>query len=308
MVKPVLLPLIVALEEHHMSDMTIIGVGKMGFALARSLLSNGYNLTLWNRTRSKAEPLVAQGAVLEDDLAAAVRASPILVVCVINYEVTYAILSEPQVRQELPGKVMLQLSSGTPIEADESERWAHNQGMEYLSGEIMVGPDQIGTPSGGILVAGEESVYQRFEPLLRTMAARTVYLGRQVGAPLAYGWAMGAVLFSTLLGTVLAAQICEVEGIDLQLFASRLAEGDMETIASMVQETLKRIQNKKYDESQAMLSVAADGVEHLLAYAKQRGLYTELPEYFVQAFSQAIDAGLGAEDMAAMIKVWRGEV
>jgi len=290
-----------------MSDITVIGLGKMGSALAEALLEGGYQITVWNRTASKAEPLIQKGAVLAKDPASAIKASPIFIVCVLNYEVTSSILSDQQVLQHLPGKVMIQLSSGTPLEAVESERWAHANRLQYLSGEIMVYPDQIGTESGGILIAGEESLFERCEPILKTMAEKTVYLGGQVGAPLAYGWAMGSILFGALLGALNGVQICQEEGIDLEFFANRLLEGDMDTISSGVQDLLKRIKNEKYDESQGLLTVGADGVEHMLAYAKLRGLHTEFSEYLVKAFSQAIDAGLGGEDMAAMIKVWRGK-
>jgi len=289
-----------------MSDVTVIGLGTMGASLAEALIDGGYQITVWNRTASKAAPLIEKGAVLADDPGSAIKASPIFIVCVLNYEVTNSILSETRVTQQLPGKVMIQLSSGKPQDAVESERWAHSNQLQYLSGEIMVYPDQIGTESGAILIAGEESVYQRCEPLLKTLAGKTVYLGSQISAPLAYGMAMGSILIGALLGAVQGAQMCQVEGINLNLFASRLAEGDMDTISGALQDLLKRIQDEKFDDSLALISIGADGVDHMLAYAHQHGLNSALPEFFVQTFSKAIDAGLGDEDMAAMIKVWRG--
>ncbi|WP_284646287.1 NAD(P)-binding domain-containing protein [Paenibacillus silviterrae] len=45
-----------------MSDISFIGVGPMGATLARVLLQNGHRVTVWNRTKEKAEPLVREGA------------------------------------------------------------------------------------------------------------------------------------------------------------------------------------------------------------------------------------------------------
>ena len=47
-------------------EVSVIGLGAMGSALARTLLGHGYRVTVWNRTSAKAEPLVRDGAVLAD--------------------------------------------------------------------------------------------------------------------------------------------------------------------------------------------------------------------------------------------------
>ena len=57
------------------SEISVIGLGTMGAALARTLLQNGYRVTVWNRTSAKAEPLVRDGAVLAPSAASAVSAS-----------------------------------------------------------------------------------------------------------------------------------------------------------------------------------------------------------------------------------------
>lgn len=59
-----------------MSDASIIGVGAMGSALASALLRDGHRVTVWNRTSAKAESLVRDGA------------SPVVLVCVDNHDVT----------------------------------------------------------------------------------------------------------------------------------------------------------------------------------------------------------------------------
>lgn len=56
-----------------MSGVSILGLGAMGSALARALLRDGHRVTVWNRTTSKAEPLVREGAALAPDTASAWR-------------------------------------------------------------------------------------------------------------------------------------------------------------------------------------------------------------------------------------------
>jgi 3-hydroxyisobutyrate dehydrogenase-like beta-hydroxyacid dehydrogenase len=116
----------------------------MGSALARALLHNGDRVTVWNRTSAKAEPLVRDGAVLAPSAASAVSASPVVLVCVEDYNVTRSILGTEEVASAFSGGVLVQLTSGSPQEARDSEVWARERGIDYLDGAIMATPSQIG--------------------------------------------------------------------------------------------------------------------------------------------------------------------
>jgi len=290
-----------------MSDVTVVGLGAMGSALARALVRDGHEVTIWNRTRSKAEPLVSEGATLAPDLASGVAASPVVLVCLRDHEVAKALLLAADIRPHLSGRVVLQLGGGMPQQAREGEGWARDNGAEYLEGEIMVYPEAIGSADATILVAGPEATFRRSEPVLRSLAGNTTYLGDQVGAPNAYGVAMGAVLFGALLGALHGAQVCEAEGLSISLFATRLREADMATVVAAVEDLLKRIETERYGETQAPLQTGADGAKQQLQHARDTGIDLGFPGYVARAFRRGVDAGLGDQDVAALIKVLRGE-
>src|SRR5918992_1290306 len=111
------------------NEVSVIGLGAMGSALARALLHNGHRVTVWNRTGAKAEPLVRDGAVLAPSAAAAISASPIVVVCVDDYEVTKKILDTREVAPSLAGRVLVQLSTGSPQDARDCEAWARERSV-----------------------------------------------------------------------------------------------------------------------------------------------------------------------------------
>ena len=71
-----------------MTDISLIGLGNMGAALARTLLASGRSVTVWNRTEAKADPLVAAGAARADTPFAAIAASPVVLACVKNHQAT----------------------------------------------------------------------------------------------------------------------------------------------------------------------------------------------------------------------------
>ncbi len=76
----------------HATDVTVIGLGAMGAALARAQLRAGHLVTVWNRSADRAAPLVAQGARVAPDATAALSASPVILVCLVSYAAADAVL------------------------------------------------------------------------------------------------------------------------------------------------------------------------------------------------------------------------
>ena len=71
-----------------MSDVTLIGLGLMGSALAWAMHRAGHDLTVWNRSPGKMKPFTDAGVSAATDAASAVAASPVIVICIDNYDVT----------------------------------------------------------------------------------------------------------------------------------------------------------------------------------------------------------------------------
>lgn len=93
-------------------SVTVIGLGPMGQAMADAFLDNGHEVTLWNRTASRADALVARGAVLAKSVEDAVQANELVVLSLTDYDAMYAVL-EPAA-DVLKGHVFVNLSSDTP--------------------------------------------------------------------------------------------------------------------------------------------------------------------------------------------------
>jgi 3-hydroxyisobutyrate dehydrogenase-like beta-hydroxyacid dehydrogenase len=288
----------------EMSDVSIIGLGAMGSALAAALLRERHQVTVWNRTSAKADALVRGGAALATDAASAVAASPVVLVCVDNYEVTRSILSPPDVRMGLSGRVLMQLSTGSPQEAREGENWARHAGAEYLDGAILAYPEQIGTPDAVILVAGAEATFRRCESVLRPLAGGVSFVGEQVGAASALDCASLSFVFGALLGTIHGARICEVEGLRVDEFGSMLA-----ALAPVVGGEIKglgeRINAERYGDSHSALKTYAAAAVRLVQQARDSRIDADFPVFASGVLAKGMGAGLGDEDLAALIKVFR---
>src|SRR5687768_4528089 len=162
------------METNTMTDVTVVGSGPMGAALARTLLGSGQRVTVWNRTAAKAEALARSGAAVAPSAADAVAASPIVIVCINDYATTRDLLESADVGA---GRVIVQLTTGTPQDARQLERWVRARDADYLDGAIMATPSQIGRPDTPIYASGAERAYRRSEPAMRILAGNLVYLG-----------------------------------------------------------------------------------------------------------------------------------
>jgi 3-hydroxyisobutyrate dehydrogenase-like beta-hydroxyacid dehydrogenase len=112
---------------------TVIGTGRMGSALAAALFHKGFATTVWNRTASKTEPLSRLGLRAAQSLLEAVNDADVIVVNIDSYDSTTQLLRHPDIESALRGRILVQLSSGTPDEAREMESWAGNAGFLILT-------------------------------------------------------------------------------------------------------------------------------------------------------------------------------
>src|SRR5690606_21922608 len=118
-----------------MSDVTVIGLGPMGSALASALLARGHSLTVWNRSEEKAAPLVRQGAVKAASAAEATAASPLTILCLADYAAVEAVLAAGG--EGVNGRAVVSLGSGTPQDARRMARALAARNAAFLCGAIM---------------------------------------------------------------------------------------------------------------------------------------------------------------------------
>ncbi|NNE63809.1 MAG: NAD(P)-dependent oxidoreductase, partial [Gammaproteobacteria bacterium] len=146
-----------------MSDITIIGLGAMGSAIARTLLMNGRKVTVWNRSPDKMAALQDAGADKAADIRDAISASPRVLVCLLNYTATNTLFASSDVAGAIEGRNVVQLGTSSPQESQDAEAFFNRLGAGYIDGTIMCWPGDIGTPSGRIAVAGKEDVFRECE-------------------------------------------------------------------------------------------------------------------------------------------------
>jgi 3-hydroxyisobutyrate dehydrogenase-like beta-hydroxyacid dehydrogenase len=283
---------------------TVIGLGAMGITLATLLLEKGYKVTVWNRSPEKAAALVAAGAVLATDAAAAIAASPVTVICVYNHEATFNILDTPAVKAALSGRTLLQLTTISPAESRLTETWAHNNGAGYMNGAIQAAPAQMGRPDTPILVSGAAAVYDTVSPLLQVFGGGISYLGAPVAAAPTMDLATLSYIYGSVIGFFHGVRISESEGLSVDQYAT-IVGGITPTFGEFLQHEGNMIHAGNFNITQSPLQISIEATARLEQTATDAGINTAFPAFASALFKKAAAAGYGNEELAALIKVMR---
>lgn len=289
------------INQPTMRPVSFIGLGDMGATLAATVLHKGHPVTVWNRNNEKAIPLVRNGALPASDPAAAIRASDIIIFCVTDYEVSHRILESEGAAEALKGKVLIQLSTGTPADARRGEAIASGHGALYLDGAILATPSQIGRPDAPLFVSGSEEAYSRSEAVLRHLAGGLQYMGRPAGAAAAWDLAFLSYLFGGMTGFFHGALLMESEGISVEGYGEMIAQVSP-VIGDMIRYEGKTIQSGNYDTPQSNLNICVMTFNLLLRHAEEAGINNEWPRFAMDLYGRGQKAGYGAKEVGVLVE------
>lgn len=289
-----------------MKTVAVIGLGQMGTTLARLLMQAGMTVQVWNRTLAKAAALEGSGAVVASTPAQAVAAAEAVVMCVHDYQATREILSANGVQAALAGKLLVQLSTGSPQDARELAAVANDIGAGYLDGAIQVAPEQMGQPDTTILIAGSRAHHAQARELLAVFGGNVVYLGQDVAAAATMDLATLSYVYGASMGFFQGAALAQAEGLDVGLYADIVAAMSP-SFAAFLRHEGGVISGGDFTISQSPLSISVEATRRIEGAMRDKGLRADLPASIATLLRDAQRAGYGNEEFAAVAKVLKGE-
>lgn len=160
-------------------NVAFIGTGVMGSSMAGHLLAAGYPVCVYNRTRAKAEPLLAKGATWADTPAAAAENADI-VITIVGYpsDVESVYLSSEGVLSRMkPGSIAIDMTTSSPQLAERLAKEGAAKGIGVLDAPVSGGDLGARDARLSIMVGGEGKVFERANEALGYMGANIVYQG-----------------------------------------------------------------------------------------------------------------------------------
>ncbi|MEV7523333.1 NAD(P)-binding domain-containing protein [Streptomyces sp. NPDC091371] len=283
------------------NSLTLLGLGDMGTALARTWLAAGHRPTVWNRTAAKAEVLAAEGAVTAASPAEAVAANRLVVVCLLDDASVGSALDGI----DLTGKDIVNLTTGTPAEGRARAAWAEARGARFVDGGIMATPTMIGVPEAGgyVFYSGSRALFDTHRATLEVPAGAR-FVGEDPGHAALHDVALLSAMYGMFAGVSHAYALTEGEDIAPEDLAPLLSEW-LGAMGFFIGNAAERLTSRDFTSgvvSNLAMQVAGSGT--LLRTAEEQGVSAELISPYLELMRSRLTAdpaAHGGEDTAGAI-------
>jgi 3-hydroxyisobutyrate dehydrogenase-like beta-hydroxyacid dehydrogenase len=279
-------------------EMALLGLGGMGGALARTAIDSGRRVTVWNRSPRRSEPF-AERALVAVSAAEAIRAAPLSLLCVVDGEATKEVLTS--VSGSLDGRVICSVATSTPAESRELSEFVVARGGRYLDGAIATYPARVGKPKTVVFWAGDREAYRESRDLLNEFGGASLFVGEDPGSAAAADLGFLSVLGGFTIGLLQAAAFCDAEGIDSKAFFDAVPGFSVE-MEALAAEFGQMIPSRSYTGDQAELNLYPPAYQGLADAAQDSGVSAGFPNFMRDVFADAVDAGLGELQVAAVFE------
>ncbi|MEU8758743.1 NAD(P)-binding domain-containing protein [Streptomyces sp. NPDC048659] len=281
---------------------TVLGLGPMGRALAGAFVAAGVRTTVWNRTPGRDRELVARGANGAASAAEAVAASPLTVVCVVDYDAADAVLRQEPVTAALKGRTLVNLSADTPARARDTGRWADEHGIGYLDGAIMTPSTTIGTPHAVFLFSGSPEAHAEHGAVLRLLGGGHTHLGADVGRAAAYDIALLDIFWTSMTGYAHALALASAEGVAPSELAP-FAEGIGAILPPLFREWAEDVESGSYSGEGNPLTSAVSSMAHIVHASEGHGIEAGVMRAAEGLARRAVALGHGADGFSRLAEL-----
>lgn len=274
----------------------VLGTGVMGAGMARSLLREGHDVAVWNRSRDKADPLAGDGATVAGTAAEAVGGADVVLTMLFDVDATLDVVGGAA---DAFGPDAVWLQTGT-VGVGGTARLAELAGEHGLA---LLDAPVLGTKAPAeqgkltVLLSGDPALVERAGPVLDAIGARTVVAGDRPGPASALKLACNSYIASTAAAVGQALELARALRVDPELLLQAYAGGAADS-------PFLQLKGKQVLAGEHPTSFAVDGVVKdvglMIDAAEDAGVPTALLQVVHGVFDQASRAGHGPEDMSAV--------
>jgi 3-hydroxyisobutyrate dehydrogenase len=204
----------------------LLGTGTMGAGMARSLRRAGHEVTAWNRTRAKAQPLADGGITVADTVTEAVQDAEVVITMLFDVDAVLDVVDDLG-KALRPEAVWLQSAT---VGVDGIQRIAERaDGLALLDAPVLGTKEPAEQGKLVPLVSGDASLIERARPVLDAIGTKTVVAGPRLGDASALKLAANAWVLSITAATAQSLALAGRLGIDPTLFLEAIEGGASDT-------------------------------------------------------------------------------
>ncbi|HEB53951.1 MAG TPA: NAD(P)-dependent oxidoreductase [bacterium] len=161
-----------------MTTIAVLGTGLLGSGMVDNLLAKGHTVRIWNRTRSKLDPLVARGAVAADDPADCVRGCERAHLVLAEDDAVDAVITQlrPGLAEGIP---VLDHTTNLPQRVAARFDSLRGAGVRYVPTPVFMAPKHAREGSGLMLMSGPQPDADELQPALAQMTGKLWHVGER---------------------------------------------------------------------------------------------------------------------------------
>jgi 3-hydroxyisobutyrate dehydrogenase-like beta-hydroxyacid dehydrogenase len=275
----------------------------MGSGIARTLIEGGCNVSVWNRSRTKVDDLVAVGAIGCNEPREALDANTIVIVCVSDYAVWRHIIQEHSLESHFEDTCIIQLTTGTIDDVQTHASLIQDNGGRLVEGAVMCYPRNLGTDEAALLLSGAPNVVEECAPILSTLDENWKSLGEDINQPSVLSRSLMSGLTGALMGLVNGAAICRAGGVSLDVFM-KFNEGTNSILLAEQKRLIEAIRDGRTEENEASIKAFREGNQALNSVAASLGTNLTLQNSIQAVFQEGQRRGLDDHDLSALVDVF----
>lgn len=280
------------------ADIAVLGLGAMGSAVARRLLSADLRVAVWNRTAGRAAPLVASGAEETTTADVALQAAPITLVILSDAKAACEVLRASSAN--LLGRTVVNFCSGTTTDALAFRLLVESAGGRYLRGSITAYPRNVGHRDTCYFYSGDSDAFNTHRKILNHLSGDALFLSEAEASAL--GAAVTIQAFVAMGGFYEAVAAGTKLGGQPDILAVNLMKVSRFLFLDAIDDAAHRISHSNFSGEQATVDVHIAHIEGLMTSLSGHGIVTPLLDAFLATAKQAKALGFGADDIAATSK------
>jgi 3-hydroxyisobutyrate dehydrogenase-like beta-hydroxyacid dehydrogenase len=282
-------------------DVGVVGVGPMGGAMARCLLRAGHRVTVYNRTRERAEALRADGASVAASAAEAASRAAVITMLATDAAVESLVFGADGVMAGLPkGAIHI---SGSTISVDLSKRLeeAHaGLGQGFIASPVLGRPPAAEAGKLFVMAAGEPALITQARPVLEALGQRLFVVGDRPFKANLVKLSCNFMIFSTIEQLAEIFALNEKGGVDRATLYEVLTES---FFGAPVHKNYGRIiLDRSYDPPGAKLGLGAKDNRLILEAGEELAVPLPFASILRDRFLASEARGDGESDFCAIAK------
>ena len=275
-----------------------IGIGLMGFPMAKNILKAGYYLKVFNRSQNKAEALKEFGAQVTASINDAVKDSDVVITMLTDDTAINDVMNSSNFLENLKsGATVIDMSSVKPTTATKHGENLNSKNINYLDAPVSGGTIGAEEASLAIMVGGEQNIFDEAFDILKTMGNPT--LVGPVGSGQVSKLANQIIVGLTIGAVAEAITLCEKAGANPKKMIKALSGGWADS--KILQTHGKRMIDKDFT-PKGKTSVHLKDMSNILECANSFNTHLPISNLVKEMYKTLVENGHGETDHSSLYK------